>query len=276
MLLMAAPQAACGQSQSQPATEPTHAEVQVNDDLRIDISAAYLYGPIDGFLQTPTGGAPGTTSPDRPTFEEIGIDNASSFDVALAVQWKQHVFMAGGRFINLDGDATLGSTLISQGVTYPAGSDVSSSVQLNWYRFGYGYDFSIDLCKPEQRLDLTPAVQGVLLDFDYELNGPGGLNSNRSYSKAGVRIGGAIAWTIDDRWAIEGGGFWGLPIDNTAEISSLELVVRCRLWGDVHAGGSAFVGVGYDRIEYEDDQPVPNHIKAEIAPQLIAGLSITF
>src|SRR5678816_3998356 len=34
---------------------------------------SYLYGPINGSLQIPSGGLPGTTSHDRPTLGELGI-----------------------------------------------------------------------------------------------------------------------------------------------------------------------------------------------------------
>jgi len=97
------------------------------------------YGPVDGYVQTPAGGAPGTTSGKRPTFQELGIDDFVSAEGSLNLGWRAHGLYAGGRLLRLDGDSTLNSGLVSQGTTFPAGTSVKSRVQLDSYRFGYQY-----------------------------------------------------------------------------------------------------------------------------------------
>src|SRR5262245_23130873 len=47
-----------------------------------------LYGSVDGYLQTPNGGGPGTTSPHRPTLHELGIDDAVLYEAGMKTQWR--------------------------------------------------------------------------------------------------------------------------------------------------------------------------------------------
>jgi len=41
-------------------------------------------------------------------------------------------------------------------------------------------------------------------------------------------------------------------------------------------GGIAYLGIGYDLINEEDNQNVPNHIKASIGSELVVGLKVSF
>src|SRR5262245_28907593 len=115
------------------------AEESQNSGFRFTLDGAWLWGPANGQLQTPSGGEPGSTSKERPTLEELGIETASVFDVSATAGWGPHELYIGGQWICLSGSATLDQTLISQGMTFPAGTSVDSSVQFDWYRFGYRY-----------------------------------------------------------------------------------------------------------------------------------------
>jgi hypothetical protein len=87
------------------------------DDLIFTLDFRYMYGEVDGFVQSPSDGAPGTTSPSRPTLSEIGIDDASIFDASLNVQFDQHIFTARGQIIRLSGSDTLSTALISESIS---------------------------------------------------------------------------------------------------------------------------------------------------------------
>jgi hypothetical protein len=247
------------------------------DDFQFDVTAGYRYGEINGFLQTPSAGATGTTSLNRPTIDELGRDNVDIYDLSLTARFGPHTFNAGGQIIRLDGDAVVQTDLISQGNIFPAGSLVSSDIQLDWYRFGYQYEFWFDL--GEDQWMVAPGADFVLFDFHYELETPAGASGptvDRSYMKGGARIGGTAEWRLSRNWSLEGGGYWGIPIDGTAEILSVEVIGRWRFWTDGGFSASIFAGIGYEEIEYEDDQQLPNHIDVEMGPLLIAGLTIKF
>src|SRR5216110_1491046 len=77
---------------------------QEDDNLiEVTVKGSFNYGPIDGFMQTPAGGAPGTSSDRRPTFKELGIDDAIFYDTRLDLRWKAHLTVFGGyEFVRVD------------------------------------------------------------------------------------------------------------------------------------------------------------------------------
>lgn len=242
-------------------------------DFGIGLRFGYLYGEANGFLQTPSGGNPGTSSSHRPKLDEIGADEFSAFDGALDLSFREHHVDLGGQWIGLDGSGTLDRTLVSRGVTFPAGTRVQSDVTLEWYRLGYRYRFDIPLGE-RQHLFLAPGVQGALLDYDYQLSG-GGRSVARSFPQAGARLGGTAEWRPHPIFAIEATAWWGLPIDETAEITDLSLVGRVRAF-QIERGPSAWfhIGIGYEHIEFEDDQDQPNHIDVGTGVLLNVGIEL--
>jgi hypothetical protein len=54
------------------------------------------------------------------------------------------------------------------------------------------------------------------------------------------------------------------------------LAAEKQLFSKSRITGSAYLGVAYEKIEYQDNQDVPNHIKAEMWPLLSSGLKLQF
>jgi len=251
-------------------------------DFGIGLRFEYLRGKADGHLQTPDGGNPGTSSQNRPHLDEIGADDDfDGFDGALDLSWREHHVDLGGQWIDLDGSATLDKPLVSNGVRFLAGQRVDSDVQLDWYRIGYRYRFDIPIGK-SQHLFVAPGIQGVYFDYDYELKG---LNTtfttathqraSRSFPQGGMRLGGTLAWQPHPMFAIEGEGWWGVPIDETARILDVGIAGKLRVF-QFERGPGAWVhlGVRYERIEFRDDQELPNDIDVELGPMLNAGFEL--
>jgi hypothetical protein len=163
------------------------AEPSIDDaDWRFSLDVSYLYGHVSGYVQTPSGGEPGTTSSKRPRFSELGIDNASMADVAATGAWHNEELYLGAQIIRLSGDATLDEPLVSHGTNFPAGTSVSSDIQLDWYRFGYRHRFEL---LDDRSLTISPGVGAAVLDFSYRLDASGaGPLTSRSYVKIGPQL----------------------------------------------------------------------------------------
>ena len=231
-----------------------------------------MYGDVDGFVQIPAGGAPGSTSARRPTLDELGIDSGSVYDIAGAAQKDRHIINLGARLTTLDGSGTLTQDLTSQNEFYPAGTQVESDIQLNWYRLGYLYEIPLVPAQDGSQVFLSPGVQAILLDFDYELNGDGGQRSKRGFTKGGVRLGGTARWQTSERFSLDALAYLGVNLGSTADISSFEIVGRysfSKLF-------SAFGGVAWDQIEFEDSQTVPNRIDIDFCPMAVVGIRFDF
>jgi hypothetical protein len=241
-----------------------------------ELSGGLQYGSIDGFLQTPSGGHQGTTSHKRPTFDELGINTVLSFDGSLDVHWKMHTLTAGIQLNRFSDNSTLHNQLISQSISFPANSEVASDIRLDWYRFGYLYTFDLSPKDHRKTVFISPGVDIALLDFHYELKGVEDEHVNRSYTKGSLRLLCNIDWKISDGLDLQAGASGSLPISNTPSIINLSLAAEKNLFSTSGIIGSAYLGIAYEKIEYEDNQDVPNHIKAEMWPLVTTGLKMKF
>ena len=243
--------------------------------FRASVDASFRYGSIDGFAQVPRGGTPGTTSSRRPAFKELDVDTVAIADTSASVAWANHIIYGGVRVVRLSGDGVLDRDLVSRGITFPAGSTVSADVTLDWYRAGYKYRFSYANERGDA-ISLAPSAGVAVLDFEYGLSGSAGMSVHRSFPEAAPQFGLELEWSPEGRFAISGEVLASLPLSTLPFILSARLTGRCRLWGRRSRGGAAFLGVGFDRIEFKDDQQVPNHIEADMGPLLLIGLEVDF
>jgi hypothetical protein len=245
---------------------------------RFSAESAYLYGPVRGFVQTPSGGNPGTTSSERPRFSEIGINDANVADVSGIFGLGNHEIYAGAQFIELSGSRTLSETLVSQGVTFPAGTRVHSDVSLDWYRVGYRYRWVVDGAEAAPVLTLYPSVGAALFTFDYRLRGDGVAERvSRSYTKGLPQLG------LELEWRPGGGAFsvslgaMGFPaIDNIPSIATEHLTASYRILNGRDLRLEGFVGGQFEQIYYKDSQRVSNHVEADLGPMLVVGIGLGF
>ena len=257
-----------------PAQEQERSDAS-NRDWRFSLQGSYLYGPINGYLQIPSGGEPGTTSRHRPKFSEIGIDDANIADVVGRAAWHNEELYLGAQFIRLSGDDTLDDALTSHAVAFSAGTSVSSDVQLDWYRFGYRHRFAFG---DDGSIRLYPSLGGALLDFDYRLDQSAGARSaRRSFVKANVQFGLEVDWQPRN-------GPFTLELDllGSPYVSSLpfigyeDLIAKYRLIDTSHVSLEALAGVAFEQIYFKDNQDVPNRVHADLGPMLIVGINLRF
>jgi len=248
---------------------------QEETGFHASMDGSFRYGNINGFLQIPKGGGVGSTSNDRPKFSEIGIHQAPIGDAGLTLDWNNHELYAAARFIRLSGADTLSSTLISNGTTFPAASPVSADTRLDWYGGGYAYRLSFHNDEGA-RASFYPAVGFALFNFDYNLDTPGGLTAARSFAKAAPQLGLKAEWSPGGPFFVSGNLLSSLAFSTLPLLFSTDLTGGYQLWGQANHGGQVYLGIGYEMIHYEDNQTVPNHIKANIGPELVVGFKLSY
>ncbi len=154
---------------------------------------------------------------------------------------------------------------------------LTNQARLDWYRFGYRHRFSFQYSKgDESTLSLMPAVGAVLFNFAYELDGTEGRSVARAFTKGAPHVGLQTEWNPKGPFSLAAGVLSSLPFSSLPLILSVELTGRYQLWGQANRGGLAFLGIGYDRIDFEDSQTFPNHIEIDMGPLLLLGLEVSF
>ncbi len=250
------------------------ASAGAEEACQFEAGGAFLYGWVEGSLQTPSGGQLITTDNDRPTLEELGIDDVSMVDFWMNVRRPHDGLYFGGQLIGLHGNSTLETELVSQGRTFPAGSPVDADVTFDWYRFGYSLRHSHQW--GSRTIEFAPSIGAVLLTFDYRLTSPGLEAVDRSYSKPGVQIGVQASTALTEKLTLSGQLFMPIALSNSVNILSAEVTARYQFLKHKELELSGLLGLGYERIGYQDNQLMPNELKLTISPMLQAGLEIAF
>jgi hypothetical protein len=243
------------------------------DEFKVDAGVTLMRGPIHGRVQTPRGGEPGTTSSDRPTLDELGIKNANPGDFRANMSWGHHGLYLGATIVHLSGSNTLDSTLVSQGITFPAGSPADSQLKFDWYRLGYRYIFPVDW--GNRTLEIAPSVGAALLDFRYRLSSQGIETVDRSYAKLGAQAGVSVTWPFMDNLSLVVEARAPIPVPHWPEITSVQGVIKYRFLEHDDLAISGMAGLGYDWIYYKDNQRVPNDLKVDL-PLGVLGLEVSF
>ena len=240
--------------------------------LSFSLRPLVQYGPVEGFLQTPAGGRPGSSSEKRPALEELNIDDGLFYDLELAAAWKRLAIFAGAQWIHLDGRSTLDEPLITHGESYAAGDQVGAEINFDWYRFGGGWKFEAF----EGRVEIAPKLEFALLDFRYELS-DAIQNTKRDYMKAVVRPGLLLLYQASPRLVLRVDGATSLPLSNTPQISTVTAGVEYKVFkSQPRIDPWLFLGGGFERIDYEDNQELPNHVELELGPFISGGIVLRF
>ncbi|WP_456372505.1 hypothetical protein [Thiolapillus sp.] len=231
----------------------------------------YINGSLDGFVQTPAGGEPGTTSRSRPTFDELDFDRQTALDAYAMFNMEGHQFEIGGQWQRQSGKSVIRKDLVSQKKFFPVGTQVNADIQTDWYRINYLYALN----RTNENISLSAGGGLVWFDFDYQLKSHT-AKADRAYSKLGYRIGAAMTWRINDRFTLDSRLFAPIPLPNTPEVWTLDINAKYSLWESAASRTLLSAGVGYNRLDYEDGQKVPNHIRVEISPYFRLGLILEF
>jgi len=240
---------------------------------RWSLTAAAAEGPVHGFVQTPKGGAPGTTSYHRPRLSELGIDRAAFPDVRLCVSRGNDELSLEARFLRLSGGAVLQEPLVSYDTFFPAGTDVDASIDMDTWWLGYGRRVPLS---DAARLDLVPGGGLMLWQFDYRISPEDLPESRRAYAHVAPFLSARLEWNPEGRFRLEGSARASLPVGTGPFDVALEARASFRIWGDSKGGGRLFLGVSHERVSKKDNQPVPNDVEITIGPAILGGIEIDF
>jgi hypothetical protein len=257
-----------GFTDSAPADEPAPSDAR---PFEFGIDASGFWGPINGYIQIPAGGNPGSTSMRRPTLHELGIDDAGFWDVNLHARYGAFVAFGGYTGLELDSSGTLAEPLVSHDVPFPAGSPFNHSTSLNTGYVGAGWRFEF----AGARLQLMPKIDIAILDFSYRLESPG-LLAARAFSDVAVRLGADGSWALGHGFAVELSGEGSLPIGQMPQIASVTGRLSYALFPSSPVRAKVYLGMGGRWIDFEDGQTVPNHIHVSSGPLVTGGFSIAF
>lgn len=247
--------------------------------LTFSLTGSYLYAPVTGYAQVPSGGKVGTSSSKQPTFRKLGVNDINIGDGELTIGVHDYgQFFVGAQYIHDSGSSIIQHPLTTHGITFPKGTHIDGSIQLDWYRVGYRYPITLhNTLEGRPDVVLAPWADAVFWDFAYDVNGGSAGKTSRSFTKPGAQVGADLIWA-------PGGGPLSLEatlasfpqISSMATISQERFLVRYRFYQWRRYDFAAHIGVEWEQQNFKDSQPLSNHINASFGPMLVTGLSIGF
>lgn len=252
----------------------------------------YTKGDVEGFIQSPSGGRLGTTMVQRPQLDELGMNEIGRIEYLLTQENQFWRFYLGYDQSQMSNKLRLERDLVSQATYLSSGEEVTADVKLDLFRLGFGRRFHREISG--RSLLLYPCVELTAFDFHYEVNRtaesdrkaavPEGLveeempevrygDINRSYTKTGIRLGARAEYLLGWRLALTARFLNSLDIDNQPQVRTASLGLRYRVSESEHEASYLYLRLGREVLDYRDEQPLPNHIRAEYKNLVSIGLS---
>jgi hypothetical protein len=237
--------------------------------LELTLTTALGAGALEGYTQIPKGGNFGTSSFKRPTYQENNLNHDDFYQVGL--QLSQDGYFCEGMYERLHpiGQTTLSQTLTTHAQTIPASRPFAMQVQFNWYTLGFGKIFNIQ----NTAFRLTPRLDANWLQFKYNfLAYPN--QSQRAFTLLNVSAGLMIETSLNRAACLYLEGKATLPLSN---LWILNIEAGYNYFIDVHRHLKLVpsLALGVLTIDYEDEQPFPNHIRYVNSPYAKIGLKFT-
>lgn len=244
------------------------------EELPWKILGSYSDASVDGYLQTPSGGQPGTSSARRPTFDELNAEPSRMYELQVRYGTERHQLLVGSHIVRHHTIARLSQELISQQSDFAAGTVTDLDLKSDWSELRYIHRVSeIDLLGRPLDIRLTGGL--VWFDFDYQLSGDSVL-AHRAYSKVGYTLGMDYVWSLSDRFSLEGRVIAPLPVSNTPRYWSAGVDARYAIARGRRGRLTLLTGVGMNDVTYRDNQELSNFIKLTQEPAIRIGMELAF
>lgn len=235
-------------------------------------------GKINGFVQIPKGGQYGTTSKERPDFEELGINHIYYPEITISTKWNKFSMSLHGKYETFKGKSTLKKDLISHNIPIPEGSSFKTKHKYAYYGLNFYYDvFATEKWK------MTSGFGINVFDFHYEFsatNKEGNVITNKDSRKfhAGIpMIGLEASYQFSEKSKIIFALNSNIPMKSVKQYLDTSLLFSYNLYKNKDQELNLLGGIGYEKWKFRDSQKeMQNYMKHSISPVYKLGLEYKF
>ncbi|WP_187105844.1 hypothetical protein [Fusobacterium necrophorum] len=235
-------------------------------------------GKINDFVQIPKGGQYGTTSKERPDFQELGINHIYYPEITISTKWNKFSMSLHGKYEMFKGKSTLKKDLISHNIPIPEGSSFKTKHKYAYYGLNFYYDvFATEKWK------MTSGFGINVFDFHYEFsatNKEGNVITNKDSRKfhAGIpMIGLEASYQFSEKSKIIFALNSNIPMKSVKQYLDTSLLFSYNLYKNKDQELNLLGGIGYEKWKFRDSQKeMQNYMKHSISPVYKLGLEYKF
>jgi len=224
---------------------------------------------LKGFSQIPQGGSDNTTSFQRPNFDELAIDHETFYELSAHVGFDGYYAQFIYRNLHPNGDAVLTEDLRTHAKFIPSGEHFTMQTQYRWWTFGLGWNY-----QATSRFTVTPVFNGNYFNYHYGYSSLQ-ASSHRDFDLLALTAG------VNLTYQLKAHLYTQLQSEVTIPLSCLriyKIAFRLEPWIclNKHLNLVPKIDLGWFRIDYQDNQAVPNHIRYAAQPYGMMTLSLNF
>jgi len=257
------------------------------DSVTLDLSGSY--GGINGFISTPKGGQFGSSDYNRPTFDEMGIDNNFMYNVQLNTTYGDWTYYGKYSGMNFKNTTSLSNSLITHGYTLDKGTEYTVDTPTQFINIGVMKKYKIS-----EKLSLSPLVEFSMQRTSYTwsatsstfgITNPDGNNINSADDTRGYfnlwapAIGGQLDYKFTEKTKLSALGKSIIPIGTSWKYyfyGSIKLshsfYSNNNTWLNQTEG---YVGVeAYTTKSRDSQEEMQNWIEITQAPMVTLGMII--
>lgn len=231
--------------------------------IKLGLLVLMSIADVSGYVQTPKGGQPGTTDVQRPTLQELGIQQAPIVDRVIRLDHGKQGIYLGYQQIQLQGHTKLVQPLLTYKISIPRSTPIDSTVKFDWYRLGYFYAIG----PKSGAWSVAPIIQLVLFDFDYRFK-TSLANTGRAYHHVGIRIGIHARYKLTDTITLTFHRSMSLPWPKILQISLQQDALEIR----TKSNEKLMIGQQSMQIRFKDSQKMPNELYLNAHQPLVIGM----
>ncbi len=231
----------------------------------------YVFGPINGFEQIPSGGREVSTTQEKPTFSQLGIRQHGLWEGGAHVWIKKCLQIStSAQLLKMRSDTVLNEPLISHDIDFPAGSHLSTVSDYDIYHLDFG-----SFWQASNKIRLNGLAGAALLHFNYQINS-GSLSTSRHFNHISPEV------IIESIYLIQPRIDWRLHASSTvpsiSDFSEQDVNSEIRYYPAIHRFPhvALMVKTGCLFINFKDKQSTPNHMKVNFGPYIGIGVVMNF
>src|SRR5579872_663312 len=171
--------------------------------------SVFVGGGIDhlqGLAQTPKGGQPGTTTIDRPTFREAGIDHSTWWEAGVEINVGNYFLTMQYSALHAQGSKPLPASLITHDQFIPKDEDFHLQADYKWYSAGIGKNFGL------WQWIITPLLEAHWLHYKYAFQADSAQSSRDFTLLAGTAA--VLLRKNFELWGVDVQAKLPLPLNN--------------------------------------------------------------
>jgi hypothetical protein len=221
------------------------------------------------------GGQPGSTSPGRPTFEEIEFRDMLVQSGGLVARRRNHSFSLIGNLATRIDSSTLTTGFLNRREEYFAGDHVRTELKTHLYCLRHQYHLPVrDRFKVP--VDVSIGASLVVWDFKFRIIGPNGRAGigGREFSQSNMHFQSSARVELG-LLTLFFEAMLPVPVEiHNFSAMRFDVYAERLLWKKNLLICHLFFGVSYSRIRFTDNQAIPNDILIDFSPTVNAGFRI--